>query len=366
MGLLAAAGTQETDAMTNKGISMQATFRALFGVSTLCTGLVLASNSGAEAQKAHRRASGRSVRSVGYGGAGSASGIEKSLLGIRILQSYRQVLARYGQPTRIYRLGEVLDFIYDTDANGKYTGGITGLGDTNSGGGGGSSNSGKAGGPPAGYGPPGGGGGYGPYSGPPSGGGSRGGYSPSGGGGGGYGPYSGPPGGGGPPAGYGPPGGGGGGGLNNLGGGQQENTFKASGGYIWVYLYPDKRCTGFVFNRSGRCEAILELGRFNGQPTSRGVNLGSRVDSVYKTYGWPDTSEFSPQGTSLYYNNKYHLQFVVLNNKVVGILVVLGEEQKYKTAKADNGGGAGPGGPGGGGRPGGKGAAGGAAAATGD
>ena len=49
------------------------------------------------------------------GGGGAAVSMEKSLLNIRILQSYKKVLARYGQPTRIYQRNEGFDFIPAVD-----------------------------------------------------------------------------------------------------------------------------------------------------------------------------------------------------------------------------------------------------------
>src|SRR5262249_12930836 len=55
---------------------------------------------------------------------------EKSLLGIRILQSYRDVLKKYGTPTRVFMQGEVVDFAYNADAQGNSTGGVRGFADT--------------------------------------------------------------------------------------------------------------------------------------------------------------------------------------------------------------------------------------------
>lgn len=285
---------------------------------------------------------------------------ENAFLGVKLFSKFSDVLRKFGQPSEI-QVGEAYISEMATEgtgaapAGGGNTGGLPGFG------------------APGGYSPPGGGGGR--QGGPPSGYGPPGGYSPPGGGGGG-GRQGGPPSGYGPPGGYSPPGGGGGGadagggGLNGANA-QQDNTFKASGGYLWVYVYPDKRASVFLFNKDGRCEAILQLGRFNGQATSRGITLGSPIADVYRTYGWPESSEYSPVSISLYYNDKYHLQVEVLNNKVVGLLVCLSEDQKYKIAKADGGGtgggqGGAPGGQsgGGGGRPGGKGGGGGAAASA--
>ncbi|MCX6378762.1 MAG: hypothetical protein NT023_04690, partial [Armatimonadetes bacterium] len=88
----------------------------------LCTGLVI----GSLASSAYAQS-----------GTKSASGIEKSLAGIRILQSYKSVLARYGAPTRIFAADDVVEFAYALDAKGDKTGGIKGILDARQGGGGG-------------------------------------------------------------------------------------------------------------------------------------------------------------------------------------------------------------------------------------
>jgi hypothetical protein len=278
--------------------------------------------------------------------------IEKELLGIRILQSYKDVLAKYGAPHRIYRAGEVVHPDEAFNLQGELTGGVKGLADDVSTGG--------SGGGPGGY--PGGSGGYpggpGGYPGLPGGGNKGGGPSSGGGtlpppGGGGGGPASGggtlpPPGGGG-----GSPAGGLGGGLPGSGESSDDpnTTFGESGGFSWAYVYPGKELMyQFVFNRDGRVIAILERGRFFGQSTKRGISLGDPVSKVYSAYGWTDSLKDESPMLQLFYNERYHTQFMTLKNKVVGIAVFLKEDQflRYGGSGGGSGGPAGsPGGPGG-------------------
>ena len=53
--------------------------------------------------------------------------IEKEFLGIRMLQTYRQVLARYGAPAYIFRNGETLQLLEARNLKGELTGGILGI-----------------------------------------------------------------------------------------------------------------------------------------------------------------------------------------------------------------------------------------------
>jgi hypothetical protein len=284
--------------------------------------------------------------------------VETSLLGIRVLNTYRTVLAKYGQPTRIYRNGETVELEFIYDANGNPTGGIRGLGDSaNTGGGpgmmGGGGRPGMGGGP----GMMGGGrpGGYPGMSGGP---GMMGGGRP-----GGYPGMSGGPGmmGGGRPGGYpgmsGGPGMGGpgmsGGGRPGLGGGlgastgqNGTETFSDAGGFQWVYFYPKQELVyWFVFNKDGRVLAMIEAGRNLGQKTSRGLGLGDPVKSVYTTYGWPDLVEQQGQALSLRYNDRHHVQFNIMHNKVTVVAVFLSEASRFYiqdiNGPAQNGGGPG-------------------------
>lgn len=237
--------------------------------------------------------------------------IEKELLGIRVLQTYREVLQRYGAPTRIFRGTETVSFTEATNVSGAITGGILGIGDGSSSGGGGGPMGGMMGGS------------SGMPGGPNKGGGMSG------------------------MMGAGMPGmqGGGGGGAQ----GANDNpdaSYSESNGFIWVYHYPGKELAyEFHFNRDGRIDAILERGRGFGQHTSRGIGLGDTLDRIYSVYGWTDRIKDEGNGRfSLYYNDKYHAQFLILKNRVAGIAVFLKETQMLKFEGGASGGGPSPGG----------------------
>lgn len=239
-----------------------------------------------------------------------AAGVEKSLLGVRILQTYREVLKLYGAPTRVYHLAETVLVQEAYGPDGDLTGGIVAIGEgTNTGGPGG--------------GPPGSGGG------PSSGGGmpgspGRGARVPGSGG---------------------MPGGGGGAGIG--GGSEGTTTFGQAGGYVWAYHYPfTEKLYLFVFNAQGRLLLAFERGRSGGGATSNGINLGSSLKSVYDQYGWPDNVEEQGTGVILNYSQKHHLLVAVLKGKVVGIAVSLFEVPKMRMIGLNdnaNGGGGGGG-----------------------
>ncbi len=232
--------------------------------------------------------------------------IEKELLGVRVLQNYRQVLQRYGAPTRIFKATETVSYQEAVSLAGAGTGGIMGLADSASGGGGGGMmGGGMMGGAMMGGGmmsPPGGKGGGGASSAMMLG------SSMTGGGG----MMGGP--------------GGSSGGSGSEGG---DSTFGEAGGFTWVYLYPGKRLAyEFHFNKDGRVERIAELGNMFGQHTSRGIGLGDSLERIYSVYGWTDRIKDEGNGKfSLLYNDRYHAQFLILKNKVIGISVFLKENQ---------------------------------------
>jgi hypothetical protein len=323
-------------------------------------------------------------------GGGGAVSMEKSLLNIRILQSYKKVLARYGQPTRIYRRDEAFDFIPAVDSKGMPTGGVKGLADmaqaapTMAGGAGaamggpaGMMAGGSMGGamrplppgmggsmpgmgtvPGGARGAMGGGsmgssyGGYGAMMGGrgPMGGGSMGGSMGMGRGammagstaptaGGSMGMMGGNM----------MPGaamaGGMAGGMIGGGAGTSEGGegYRSSGGYVWVYLFQEKSLAyTFHFNKDGRVEMIGQFGWRLGIPTSKGLRLGDPVRKVYSTYGYPDNMFKQGDVMTLLYNQKHHAQFDILNNKVSGIAIFLHESQKFE--RGGGGGGTGMGG----------------------
>ena len=247
--------------------------------------------------------------------------IEKDLLGVRVLQNYREVLRRYGAPTRVFRATESVTYQEVVTLNGVGTGGIAGIADgaSTGGSGGGAMGAMAMGGPGGQMGAammPGGRGGAGQSGGGPApslnpgmmGGGSGGppGQSPMAGG---------------------NSGGGGGGGAQA--GDNPDGSYSEAGGFTWVYLFPAKKLAyEFHFNKDGRVERIAELGNAFGQHTSRGIGLGDTLEKVYNVYGWTDRiKEEEPGKFSLLYNDKYHAQFLVLKKKVVAISVFLKENQ---------------------------------------
>lgn len=265
--------------------------------------------------------------------------IEKSLMGIRILQNYKDVLAKWGPPKLIARGGETLLYEPVLDPEGNDLGGIHSisyLGGSGGAGAGGGPGMGAKGGRGAGMAPPGSGGGPGPVGMSNR----KGDMGPSSAG-------AGP--GRGAAAGAGP---GGAGGSD----GGADTSFGESGSYKWVYHDPRHEIFYlFDFNLEGRVVYVAERGRDGGMPTQRGLHLGSSLASVYETYGWPDTIQEIEPGYVLDYGSKYHLKIAIIKDKVVGIGVVLEESQTVPFFPINgSGGGAGkgggPAGPAGGGR----------------
>jgi hypothetical protein len=263
--------------------------------------------------------------------------MEKSLLGIRILQTYKDVLARLGQPKVIVTGGEGPFRDRAVDPSGNFVGAIQDVvyGDSASTGGGGGGMMGAKGG---GMGVP----GMGPMGpmGAMTGGGGMMGMGKKGDGGGGAPAMPG-----GAPGTGGMVGGGAGGGSS-----ASSGTFKDAGGYAWWYHNRfEKTAYSFYFNLEGRVLGILEEGVKGGTPTSRGIKLGSTIKDLYTTYGWPDTIQELDAGFILDYGSKYHAKFAVIKEKVVGIGIVLNESQEVPFVIAEGGsGGAGGGGKSGG------------------
>ena len=264
--------------------------------------------------------------------------MEKNLLGIRILQTYKDVLARLGQPKVIVTGGEGPFRDRAVDPSGNFVGAIQNLSYSESGstgGGGGGMMGAKGGGmmSMASMGP------MGPMTG---GGGGPMGMGKKGDGGGGGGPAM-------------PGGGPGTGGMTGGGGSSASSgSFKDGGGYAWWYHNRfDKTAYSFYFNLEGRVLGILEEGVKGGTPTARGIKLGSTLKDLYTTYGWPDTIEEGDPGFILDYGSKYHVKFAVIKEKVVGIGVVLNETQPVpfiiSSGSSSSGGAAGGGKMGGGG-----------------
>lgn len=234
---------------------------------------------------------------------------ERSLLGVRIWRTWRDVLQKHGQPTRI-----------EVGAPAGTPGGGGGGALMRGGGPGGGALPGMGG---AVYG---GGGMMGPTGGP---GGmmgmmGRGGGMQSGGGGASkmgamMGMDSGGPGG--APSGMmamggAMPGGGGFGGAQQSSGSEGEVTWVYERGPLTYH---------FLFNKDGRVIQIAQFGYIGGTATSRGVKLGDQASKIYATYGWADSTVNEGNQLMLDYSQKAHVGFQLLDSgkgmRVVGIIV---------------------------------------------
>ncbi|MGC8667392.1 MAG: hypothetical protein ACP5VE_04645 [Chthonomonadales bacterium] len=94
----------------------------------------------------------------------------------------------------------------------------------------------------------------------------------------------------------------------------------------------------FLFNKDGRVIQIQEFGYKGGSPTSRGVRLGDPLRKVYAVYGWADKSETTGDQITLDYSHKAHVVFQLIKNKVVGITVALTERSQIPTVTTGTGG----------------------------
>lgn len=245
---------------------------------------------------------------------------EDSLLGIRLLDSYKSVLKKYGQPAEI-QVGNPLAPEADAAGPGGGPGGMPGL--PGSGGGG----------IPGSYGMPGGPGGMPGSYGAPTGGGIPGSYGTPGSGG--LPGFGGPAGGkgGAPmmPGSSGAPGSTGTPGSNALpvipgtGGGTSEET-------IWWYKWQQQGVfIAFLFNKQGQVIQIQSHGykTYPNTPnarTSKGVVLGSSMGAILKNYGWSPSGDHDGEyvvmrfdSSSRVGNGHGRLAFQVLKNEVVGI-----------------------------------------------
>ena len=277
----------------------------------VCAGLALSSVLSLSAPPAHAKPPAKAHRAATQLASASAvlpnaeTGFEKSLLGVRILQSYKVALAKLGQPSRIFRADEQLEVIYDLDAKGQATGGVNDIvskGDIQK------DTSASSGGDTP----------------PPNPDGSDPSADPT---------AADPNAAGMPPQGA---------GLNGSAQEKPPETFGQSGGFRWAYFNKaEKRAYYLSFNRDGRLMEIAELGLGLGGPTRRNINLGAPLNEVYKKYGWPDSVQETKEGIQLFYDIKHHCQFDIVNNKVTCIAVFLAEGMKLRILKSDSSGGGG-------------------------
>jgi hypothetical protein len=275
---------------------------------------------------------------------------EDSLLGVRLLSSYKTVLQRFGQPAEIQ--------VGMAEGNGEGEGGATAGAMPGLGGGFPGGPMGMAGGIPGSSGGPslpgfGGPGGGRPSGMPGSGGGPMGmagggmpgsggpmGMPGSGGGpmgmpgrGGPMGMAGGMPGSGGGPMGMAGGGGGGAAATNGLptlpgsGGGPSQET-------IWWYKYPQQGLFyAFLLNKQGQ---VIQIQAHGYKPdakaptarTAKGITLGAPFGSILKNYGWSSDGEHIGEYLVMRYDSHERvggghgrLAFQVMRNQVVGITV---------------------------------------------
>jgi hypothetical protein len=135
--------------------------------------------------------------------------------------------------------------------------------------------------------------------------------------------------------GFGSPGGGPGPGamMGSMGamGGQQAQA-SAEGEVTWVYEKPAGLTYMFLFNKDGRVIQISQFGYRGGARTSRGVALGSAVRDVYAKYGWANSSAKAGNQLTLDYSHKANVAFQLLNRgkgaQVVGVTVAITERDR--------------------------------------
>jgi hypothetical protein len=259
---------------------------------------------------------------------------ELSLLGIRLLGTFSDVLRKFGQPNEI-QPGEpvVTGQGQGTAAPGMMGGGRPGGYPGMSGGPGmmgggrpgmtGSPGSmggrpglpGMSGGPPGMSGYPGmmGGGGRPGMSGSP---GSMGGYPGMGGG---------------RPGMSGSPGSMGGypgmGGANGANGANNNADSTDAGETTWWYHFPQKGLHySFLFNKEGR---VIQIQAYGSKPdpklvvprTAQGITLGSDLGQIIKRYGWSNDGEHDGDYVVLRYGVRNRVAFQTRRNKVLGIVL---------------------------------------------
>ncbi len=261
---------------------------------------------------------------------------EDTLLGVKLMSRFSDVLRKYGQPNEI----QVGSPTLPTQSPAGATGGGTGSAAAPSTGGAPGMSGGYGGygaGRPTSGPPPGAGGGYGAgyaaqYG--AGGGGARGGGAGLPGFGNAGGAQSGGP----PPgasggygAGYAAQYGAGGGknGPASAGGGAQagnaangENTTSADTTW-WYHDFKMGVHKAFLFNKDGRVIQIQEYGYKGGSATRQGIALGSGLGTLIQRYGW--SNDGTNDGTNLImrYGGDRKVAFQLVENRVVGITVAV-------------------------------------------
>ncbi|MCX6378761.1 MAG: hypothetical protein NT023_04685 [Armatimonadetes bacterium] len=256
----------------------------------------------------------------------------QSLLGVRLYDSYKTVLKKFGPPTEVRGGGEISAPNTVAKAQNSLAGGG---GMTGGGGAGGGGMAGMMSGMMAGRMPQGMGGGA--PGGPPANmmAGMMSGRMPAG--------VGGAPGG--MPSGAGGlPGFGGGGKMGSMaalgaggdgggaaGAGANQQAQVDLGEAFWWYtitkIDPKNRerriitHVGFLFNKSGKVIQIQEYGYAGGQPTNKGVSLGDALGRLLRVYGWSNNGEQLGGVQTFRYDAgpKQALAFQLVKDQVVGI-----------------------------------------------
>ncbi len=126
----------------------------------------------------------------------------------------------------------------------------------------------------------------------------------------------------------------GGGGMGAGGGGGAASS-DGEGEVTWVYER-GASTYNFLFNKDGRIIQIQSFGYSGAGNTSRGVKLGDATDKVYKAYQWPDSLSKTADTLTLDYSSKAQVAFQLANRKdgkglrVVGITVALTDGAKIR------------------------------------
>lgn len=269
---------------------------------------------------------------------------EKSLLGIQLLSTFKDVMKRYGQPNEIQVGSPALPNQVPQNAGAGATGGMPGMYGGMMGGPGGMMGAGRRGmmGGPGGMmgGPSGmmGGGGLPGFAGgrKEQGGGFQGGMPGMGG----IPGMSGSPGGmpgmggyaGGMPGMSGSPGAmqgmGGMPGMNfpSLNGGDETEVGSES---TWWYHFPKRGIHfAFLFNKDGKVIQIQEYGwkddgKTTGSKTRQGVGLGASLGTVLHKYGWSNDGDRNGNNLVMRYGGRDRLAIQLVKNAVVGITLAV-------------------------------------------
>jgi hypothetical protein len=102
------------------------------------------------------------------------------------------------------------------------------------------------------------------------------------------------------------------------------------GEVTWIYDHGQNTYV-FLFNKDGRVIQVQSFGYANGGKTAAGIALGDPVAKIYRTYGWPDQIEKEGDSMVLDYSRASHVAFQLLDrhngkgSRVVGITVALTE-----------------------------------------